>query len=62
MVAEGVSPACRHIVRSETYDWGVFYQKPPTSVVAKNPPNLAIMHSWAIQRGAADRAGRALAI
>jgi ABC-type glycerol-3-phosphate transport system substrate-binding protein len=42
------------VVRSETYDWGVFYQKLPTSVVAKAPPNLAIMHSWAIQQFAAQ--------
>jgi multiple sugar transport system substrate-binding protein len=41
-------------VRSETYDWGVFYQKLPTSVVAKSPPNLAIMHSWAIQQFSAQ--------
>jgi ABC-type glycerol-3-phosphate transport system substrate-binding protein len=41
-------------VRSETYDWGVFYQKLPTAVVAKSPPNLAIMHSWAIQQFAAQ--------
>jgi ABC-type glycerol-3-phosphate transport system substrate-binding protein len=41
-------------VRSETYDWGVFYQKLPTSIVAKSPPNLAIMHSWAIQQFAAQ--------
>ncbi|MEP7190416.1 MAG: hypothetical protein ABI901_14585, partial [Roseiflexaceae bacterium] len=37
-------------VRSETYDWNVFYQKFPTSVVAKTPPNLAIMHSWALEQ------------
>jgi ABC-type glycerol-3-phosphate transport system substrate-binding protein len=42
------------VVRSETYDWGVFYQKLPTSVVAKSPPNLAIMHSWAIQQFSAQ--------
>jgi len=41
-------------VRSETYDWNVFYQKLPTSIVAKSPPNLAIMHSWAIQQFAAQ--------
>src|SRR5205807_1759697 len=27
-------------VRSETYDWNVFYQKLPTSVVAKTPPDM----------------------
>ncbi|HWQ15958.1 MAG TPA: substrate-binding domain-containing protein [Roseiflexaceae bacterium] len=37
-------------VRSETYDWNVFYQKLPTSVVAGTPPDLAIMHEWAIQQ------------
>ncbi len=37
-------------VRSETYDWNVFYQKFPTAVVAKSPPNLAIMHSWALEQ------------
>jgi len=41
-------------VRSETYDWGVFYQKLPTSVVAKSPPNMAIMHDWAIKQFAAQ--------
>jgi ABC-type glycerol-3-phosphate transport system substrate-binding protein len=41
-------------VRSETYDWNVFYQKFPTSVVAKTPPNLAIMHSWALEQFAAQ--------
>ena len=41
-------------VRSETYDWDVFYQKLPTSIVANTPPNLAIMHSWAIQQFAAQ--------
>jgi ABC-type glycerol-3-phosphate transport system substrate-binding protein len=41
-------------VRSETYDWGVFYQKLPTSVVAKSPPNMAVMHDWAIKQFAAQ--------
>lgn len=37
-------------VSSETYNWDVFYQKLPTSVVAGTPPDLAIMHEWAIQQ------------
>lgn len=37
-------------VRSETYDWNVFYQKLPTSVLAKTPPDLAIMHDWGIRQ------------
>jgi multiple sugar transport system substrate-binding protein len=37
-------------VRSETYDWDVFYQKLPTSVVAKTPPDMAIMHDWGIRQ------------
>ena len=37
-------------VRSETYDWNVFYQKLPTSVVAKSPPDMAIMHDWGIRQ------------
>jgi multiple sugar transport system substrate-binding protein len=37
-------------VRSETYAWDVFYQKLPTSVVAKTPPDLSIMHDWGIRQ------------
>ena len=37
-------------ISSETYDWGVFYQKLPTATAAGTPPDLAIMHSWAIQQ------------
>lgn len=37
-------------VRSETYNWDVFYQKLPTSVLAKTPPDLAIMHDWGIRQ------------
>lgn len=37
-------------VRSETYEWDVFYQKLPTSVLAKTPPDLAIMHDWGIRQ------------
>src|SRR3712207_5380028 len=35
---------------SETYGWDVFYQKLPTATAAGTPPNLGIMHSWAIQQ------------
>jgi ABC-type glycerol-3-phosphate transport system substrate-binding protein len=35
-------------LRAEQYDWGVFYQKVPTSAVAGTPPDLAIMHEWGI--------------
>jgi ABC-type glycerol-3-phosphate transport system substrate-binding protein len=42
------------IVRSETYAWDVFYQKLPTSAVAKTPPNLAIMHEWGIRQFASQ--------
>jgi ABC-type glycerol-3-phosphate transport system substrate-binding protein len=42
------------IVRSETYAWDVFYQKLPTSAVAKTPPNLAIMHEWGIPQFASQ--------
>jgi ABC-type glycerol-3-phosphate transport system substrate-binding protein len=41
-------------VRSETYDWNVFYQKLPTSVVAGTPPDMAIMHEWAMQQFASQ--------
>ena len=41
-------------INSETYDWGVFYQKLPTATAAGSPPNLAIMHSWAIQQFASQ--------
>jgi ABC-type glycerol-3-phosphate transport system substrate-binding protein len=37
-------------ISSETYDWTVFYQKLPTATAAGTPPNLAIMHSWAIEQ------------
>ncbi|HSH78224.1 MAG TPA: extracellular solute-binding protein, partial [Herpetosiphonaceae bacterium] len=33
---------------SETYAWDVFYQKLPTATAAGTPPNLGLMHSWAI--------------
>ncbi len=35
-------------VQSETYDWGVFYQKLPTSVIARTPPDMAVMHDWSM--------------
>ena len=41
-------------VQSETYDWGLFYQKLPTSVVGKKPPDMAIMHEWAIPQFASQ--------
>lgn len=41
-------------VRSETYEWNVFYQKLPTSVVAKSPPDMAIMHDWGIRQFASQ--------
>ncbi|GAC1385145.1 MAG: ABC transporter substrate-binding protein [Herpetosiphon sp.] len=37
-------------LRSETYDWGVFYQKLPTATAAGTPPDMAIMHSWALKQ------------
>ena len=37
-------------LRAEQYSWDVFYQKLPTSVVGKTPPDLAIMHEWAIRQ------------
>lgn len=41
-------------VRSETYGWDVFYQKLPTAAVAGTPPDMAIMHEWAIQQFASQ--------
>lgn len=41
-------------LRAEQYNWDVFYQKLPTSVVANTPPDLAIMHEWAIQQFASQ--------
>jgi len=35
-------------ISSETYDWGVFYQKMPTATAAGTPPAMATMHSWGI--------------
>lgn len=38
-------------VSSELFsDWGVFYQKLPTATAAGTPPDLGIMHSWAIRQ------------
>ncbi|MBA3942992.1 MAG: extracellular solute-binding protein [Herpetosiphonaceae bacterium] len=37
-------------LRSETYDWGVFYQKLPTATAAGTPPDMVIMHSWAMKQ------------
>ncbi|HEU4326175.1 MAG TPA: extracellular solute-binding protein [Roseiflexaceae bacterium] len=31
-------------------DWNVFYQKLPTATAAGTPPDLGIMHSWAIRQ------------
>lgn len=31
-------------VRSETYDWGVFYQKVPTAIVGRTPPDMIVTH------------------
>lgn len=41
-------------VESDTYGWDVFYQKFPTSIVAKTPPDMAIMHEWAIAQFASQ--------
>ncbi len=41
-------------VQNETYDWGLFYQKLPTSVVGQKPPDMAIMHEWAIPQFASQ--------
>lgn len=35
-------------IQSETYSWDIFYQKFPTAIIAKTPPDMAIMHEWAI--------------
>jgi len=35
-------------ISSETYDWGVFYQKLPTATAAGTPPHMGMMHSWGI--------------
>jgi ABC-type glycerol-3-phosphate transport system substrate-binding protein len=32
-------------VRSETYAWDVFYQKLPTSIVGRTPPDMGVMHA-----------------
>ncbi len=32
-------------VRSETYAWDVFYQKVPTSIVGRTPPDMVVMHA-----------------
>jgi len=38
-------------ISSELYStWDVLYQKLPTATAAGTPPDLAIMHSWAIQQ------------
>lgn len=37
-------------ISSETYAWDLFYQKLPTATAAGTPPNLGMMHSWAIQQ------------
>lgn len=41
-------------ISSETYDWGVFYQKLPTATAAGTPPALGIMHSWGIKQFASQ--------
>ncbi len=41
-------------ISSETYAWDLFYQKLPTATAAGQPPNLGIMHSWAIAQFAAQ--------
>lgn len=41
-------------VQSETYDWNVFYQKFPTAIAAQRPPDMALMHEWAIRQFAAQ--------
>lgn len=47
-------------VQAQTYPWDTFYQKLPTSVLARTPPEMAIMHEWAIpqfaQMGVLQRA------
>lgn len=37
-------------LRAETYGWDTFYQKLPTATAAGTPPDMAIMHSWAIKQ------------
>ncbi len=35
-------------LRSETYDWAIFYQKLPTATAAGTPPDMAIQHEFSI--------------
>jgi len=37
-------------ISSEEYGWDTFYQKLPTATAAGTPPDMAIMHSWAIKQ------------
>lgn len=39
-------------VRSETYDWNVFYQKYPTAVAAGTPPDWALYHASRVPQAA----------
>jgi len=41
-------------ISSETYDWGVFYQKLPTATAAGTPPDMGTMHSWGIPQMASQ--------
>jgi len=41
-------------ISSETYDWGVFYQKLPTATAAGTPPDMGTMHSWGIPQFASQ--------
>ena len=45
MLASYADQGADFTVRSETYDWDVFFQKFPTSVAAGAPPDFAIFHA-----------------
>jgi|GEM_PF-518246 len=41
-------------IRSETYDWNVFFQKYPTAIAAGTPPDWAIFHAAEVQQMASQ--------
>ena len=45
MLASYAEQGADYTVRSETYDWDVFFQKFPTAVAAGTPPDMAIFHA-----------------
>lgn len=50
MLQQYASEQTEVTISSETYDWGVFYQKLPTATAAGTPPHMGTMHSWGIQQ------------